>query len=757
LEPHAELLVDAALPTWLKETVWRDRLRQTGAWLLARHRDRWLLDYLASPAQGSRILADAIAANQSGDHLRALSDAAAAERQFQNAGNRAGRLRAGVERVYALQRMARPGDCLVAAAPLRRESEDLPYPWVRSQLDLEIGACRNALGQTGSGLAAMERALDEARQAGYRGLELRAVSFTAAMQGDLGNEPKVWAPTLDALSGFWSGPHRPLRGQALLLNLSVAAERAGLRYAAYVLREEAVAVLGRDENRLIVALSRSKLGSAALAAGEREAAMRALDEADVLLKALDSNPAARSYRDEAALTGASLLVETRQAEMAVRRLVTMRGTEKASLPALLRIKLSETLGLAYQQMGKEREAEAAFTDALLRARDRARSMTGEQARTAALQAAGESSRWLASLAITQRNDWRGALRIWDEHRGGAEPSADGGPGKFIVIAVLPQGVAAWVTDGASLHSKWLDISGDDLNVSATEFLRDCANPASAERSWKSKARSLYDRIIAPLAAWLGPAGDLVIEADGPLARIPFAALLDPAGRFLGDRFNIVINDNMAGWSRRARGADAVLGRDGAVLVVSDPELRGSMRHRYPPLDHARQEAMQIAGLYPRTRVIEGRLATLGAIRGAMPEMKIFHFAGHAISGGARGLLLAPEGEGEADILNADRLAAGTWDGCELVVLSACSTAGESGDVVDPESLVNAFLAGGVPRVIASTWPVDSASTQRFMRQLYEAMAAGNAASESLRRAAQSLRSGGGHPYYWAGFQIYGYR
>jgi len=98
-------------------------------------------------------------------------------------------------------------------------------------------------------------------------------------------------------------------------------------------------------------------------------------------------------------------------------------------------------------------------------------------------------------------------------------------------------------------------------------------------------------------------------------------------------------------------------------------------------------------------------------------------------------------------------------GVEWAVLSACETG--LGKVLPGEGvfgLRRAFQVAGAKTVIMSLWPVDDASTERWMTALYRkrfasrlstAEAVRSASIEVLaRRRAQGLST---HPFYWAGF------
>ena len=97
---------------------------------------------------------------------------------------------------------------------------------------------------------------------------------------------------------------------------------------------------------------------------------------------------------------------------------------------------------------------------------------------------------------------------------------------------------------------------------------------------------------------------------------------------------------------------------------------------------------------------------------------------------------------------------------DLVVLSGCRTA--LGREVDGEGIVGlarGFLYAGTARVMASLWKVDDAATAALMRTLYRGLLGSRSPSPAAAlRAAQLelLRQPRyQHPYYWAGFQLYG--
>ena len=140
---------------------------------------------------------------------------------------------------------------------------------------------------------------------------------------------------------------------------------------------------------------------------------------------------------------------------------------------------------------------------------------------------------------------------------------------------------------------------------------------------------------------------------------------------------------------------------------------------------------------------------------------VLHVAAHAsVSDDApwRSRILLDGLAGSAsDTLDAARIA-GTPLSARLAVLASCETAGGrilSGEGV--QGLGSAFLAAGVPAVVATLWPVDDQATARFCRFFYAALAEGQPPIEALAQARRGLSSSvaWSDPYYWAGFVLLG--
>lgn len=76
------------------------------------------------------------------------------------------------------------------------------------------------------------------------------------------------------------------------------------------------------------------------------------------------------------------------------------------------------------------------------------------------------------------------------------------------------------------------------------------------------------------------------------------------------------------------------------------------------------------------------------------------------------------------------------------------------------SLARAFIGAGVPLVVASLWPVDSAATKELMVSFHKHRHQEGASTvAALTKAQQDLLHGSSqlyrHPYYWAAFTVNG--
>jgi CHAT domain-containing protein len=294
-------------------------------------------------------------------------------------------------------------------------------------------------------------------------------------------------------------------------------------------------------------------------------------------------------------------------------------------------------------------------------------------------------------------------------------------------------------------------------------------------------RALYDLLIQPIRGALpkAPGALLTIVPQGPLLNVSFAALQNAQGRYLLEDY--ALHYAPAGavlqFTAPKRRADA---RTGPMLLVADPAMPTltNLDRPLPRLPGARGEAARIARLVPASRLtmLQDTSATEARARDAASGKAVLHFATHAIVRDddpfASYLALGPSASGGADGLLTSQEVYGLDLNADLVVLSACRSAGGSvtGDGIS--AFARAFIYAGTASLVASLWDVADEPTSRLLPDFYRSWLGGASKSRALRgaqlRLLRDLRAGRvrintaagevaipEHPVFWAGFALFG--
>ena len=322
------------------------------------------------------------------------------------------------------------------------------------------------------------------------------------------------------------------------------------------------------------------------------------------------------------------------------------------------------------------------------------------------------------------------------------------------------------------------------------------------------AYEIYRLVFEPIAGSLQGITDVVWFGHGPLGSVPPAVLVTaPPARpklsapaefaatpFLVDRyaFAALADLSLFPWHRdkppAVRRDDRFLGV-GAPLLTTD-ELAGGPRSRTYELAGGLdgKELSQLPKLAESVDEMKGLAAIVGEANSTLwlgPEASEKRFVGESlrgyqtialathgfVSGEVRDvpepalmLVLDPKATDRFDGILTSREIAGLQLDANLVILSACNTAGADGRPRGETftGLSQAFFTAGARSLMVSHWPVMSgAAVQLTVSTLGESRKQGATLSRSLQLAMQDTRRSGAasaiesHPSYWGPFVIVG--
>jgi CHAT domain-containing protein len=192
------------------------------------------------------------------------------------------------------------------------------------------------------------------------------------------------------------------------------------------------------------------------------------------------------------------------------------------------------------------------------------------------------------------------------------------------------------------------------------------------------------------------------------------------------------------------------------------------------LPESSAELTAVASLFPggQTLLLREKASESRVRREALGQYRILDFATHGLikddTNGLTEAALVLTPQSETDTLNDGLLTASEIAdlslNAEMAVLSACNTArydlGYFG--VEVQGMATAFAIAGVPRVVATLWPIESKLAEQMMVRFFSDVRNSPQpdAAESLRLAmSEALSDARGtpyaHPRFWAAFAVFG--
>lgn len=294
------------------------------------------------------------------------------------------------------------------------------------------------------------------------------------------------------------------------------------------------------------------------------------------------------------------------------------------------------------------------------------------------------------------------------------------------------------------------------------------NAAEWRRTAGEFARLIPEAALARIAS----APRVILLPHEMLWRVPFEALPVGAG-YLVDRAGIAYATSVAALLRAPAPRRPAETGDALPLIVGAPELSATMRARLaqtapgwtlPAADASLRDAQSAASAYGEADasvLLTGAAATEPAWRSHVPSAEVLHVAAPFRVNGASPLfspiLLAGE-----PIAN-DAADDGLFEAREVVNLDLTAKVAV---LTDPAALSMrdgagalgvvgwTWLAAGVPSVLVTRWPADSAE---FVAEFHRALRDGLGAVEAARRARDLVRRrpATAAPLHWAGWLLIG--
>jgi CHAT domain-containing protein/tetratricopeptide (TPR) repeat protein len=362
---------------------------------------------------------------------------------------------------------------------------------------------------------------------------------------------------------------------------------------------------------------------------------------------------------------------------------------------------------------------------------------------------------------------------------------------LLVYSVGDSSTALWIVTAR----KWRHVMLPPRRAIQTrvELLRRAlGDPASSDQpATLAAAYDLYRTVIAPVERDLKSVDRLILAPDGPLALVPFEALLTrqpradgtaPKGSWVVERWPVSYVPSASVLAALGSAAVRKAVADSGIVALGDPDFgiaqTGRVSSDVPP------PGMPAAGTLPRLPNTAAEIVALTSLAGPRPvrvltgshamrdtlmslaelsRAELLHIATHGIANESdpsrSGLwMAAADSAAWPGFLSVGDIR-GLKLSAALVTLSACETGLgrlERGEGVI--GLTRAFLGAGAGSVVVSLWSVNDVSTAMLMNAFYRELLANGATRDvALAHAKRALlaRPETRSPFHWAPFVLVG--
>ena len=716
---------------------------------------------------------------------------------FSRAGNAVEAHLAGYFAGYSLINEDRIEEGMAELAAVERFAKDNQYPWLRATALHWIGGANAKAKRHSDAVSAYEQALKLAEQTGDRYQLQRNLLELANQTSYVGQSRKslhfLRLALLEAARPGTSFRQRfrtlskthPILYAAGLPDLAVPAALEAATVAdalgdvAFQSQAKAFAAQALTQRRDIERARPLLDEACALASTIPDDAVRARQTAFCRLKfgdlaraSGDMNAAEANYTEAARYYDtANMPLNREEAQMGLLHSYLAQG-KRAELEAQLPINIR--LAEEYRAQIQEESHRASFLGLRTNIYDIATAFEFDRGN---LERAYEYSEMSASRALLDRMETGASPQTAAGDESRVELLSEASPASLASIrerihdnaqivqyTVLDGRILIWVISKRTFAVRAVPVASWQLEEKIDRFTERIAHREEIDGpSVRELGRDLYDLTVGPVLPLLDASLEVCFVPTKSLYKLPFAALISPAGKPLLEDVRIAYAPSASIFLQTTkRAAEKSLLKDESVVAVGNPRFVRDRFQGKADLPSAAAEAEAVAGQYSSARKLIGPEATKAEFLKILPNAEIAHFAGHYVvvpGSPSMSYLLMAGGSDDNKLTNLE-LSRTPLPATKLVVLAACRTGVEqleSGDGMI--GLARTMLALDVPVVIGTHWDVDSASTAKLMGRFHHLRKNGRFSTAALRQAQLELLNDPSKqfsaPYYWAAFAAFG--
>jgi CHAT domain-containing protein len=639
---------------------------------------------------------------------------------------------------------------------LARESRP-DFQACNAQLQWQLGLEYASVGHWGRAMRSLDQSIGLFERLGERNYAMVVREILAEVYDRIGEPREAWRHRLVALQELGHSDDLRLRvaihsiARGAALNHDWAVSLAFLNLQTKMQRRE-----GDDPSYVNALLARARIEGFV---GNAEAAKDDLTRAGMALTRLRDAGLRDSAEAERLAVEGSL---TPSPARSIPLLTDAIGFQRSRGRRMFLPELLLQRGRAYSRIGVMAQAASDFDAGIRELEAQRMSIDVMNDRWGMFAVADELFDEAVTVALQRHDDKTAfayserarARELLDAGGGGGRPASQPLPDDTVLLEylVLPKKMVIFIVDTSGIRAVQVDVASEVIADEVDLLIRTAASGSRAE--FEQVATKVYDRLLGPVSDELAPGRAVIFVPDGSLSGVPFAALVDPAGRYLIEKRTIIVTPSLAAFLRTLAGKRQ-LGRRSHLLIVSGPSSRGEATR----LTAAEREADAVAAAYELPAEITALADDPTSLERKVVTADVIHFVGHAIipDGSNAAALVTSRRDGLEAQLDARDIAGLRLRRTSVVVLAACGTARSYGRAGEASiSIARAFLAAGTSSVAATLWPIDDQPAAEFFPRLHYFLARGWPPAEALRAAQlEWIHRRDAPPGVWAAVQIIG--